>query len=381
MGMPARNQLKYWGIAAAVVFGLLYLLGDVILPFVLGMAVAYLLDPIADRLEALGLGRVLATLVITLVAAISFLLATILIVPTLIQQALGLLQSAPDLARDLYGFLIGRFPDLLDADSQLSRTMANIGETISARGGELLNGVITSAAGLLNMVILLVLVPVITFYLLLDWDRLVAQIDALLPRDHAEMVRGLARDIDHTLASFIRGQGLVCLILGTFYAISLMLVGLNFGLVVGAVAGFLTFIPYVGVIVGGALAIGLALVQFWGDGLWIAVVVAIFVFGQFVEGNILTPKLVGSSVGLHPVWLLFALAAFGTLFGFVGMLVAVPVAAAIGVIARFGIERYRASLLYLGVSEGGFAAGEAQLAATLDNASDDPPAAQSDSGD
>ncbi len=379
--MPARNQLKYWGIAAAGVFAVLYLLGDVILPFVLGMAVAYLLDPIADRLEALGLGRVLATLVITLVAAIGFLLATILIVPMLIQQALELLQSAPALARDLYGFLIGRFPDLLDADSQLSRTMAGIGETISARGGELLNGVITSAAGLVNMVILLVLVPVITFYLLLDWDRLVAQIDALLPRDHADMVRGLARDIDHTLASFIRGQGLVCLILGAFYAISLMLVGLNFGLVVGAVAGFLTFIPYVGVIVGGALAIGLALVQFWGDGLWIAVVVAIFVFGQFVEGNILTPKLVGSSVGLHPVWLLFALAAFGTLFGFVGMLVAVPVAAAIGVIARFGIERYRASLLYLGVSEGGFAAGEAMFTATTENISNDPPAAKSDSGD
>jgi predicted PurR-regulated permease PerM len=148
-------------------------------------------------------------------------------------------------------------------------------------------------------------------------------------------------------------MGTVCLILGTYYAVALMLVGLQFGLVVGALAGLVTFIPYVGAILGGALALGLALFQFWGDWVSIGLVAAIFVSGQVIEGNILTPKLVGSSVGLHPVWLIFALSAFGTLFGFVGMLVAVPVAAALGVIARFVLDQYKVSRLYRGLDSQG----------------------------
>jgi predicted PurR-regulated permease PerM len=193
-----------------------------------------------------------------------------------------------------------------------------------------------------------VVVPVVAFYMLLDWDRMVAKIDALLPRDHAPHIRQIAAEIDRVLAGFVRGQVTVCLILGTFYSVALMVAGLQFGLVVGAVAGALTFIPYIGALIGGALAIGLALFQFWGEWLSIGIVAAIFAFGQFIEGNVLTPKLVGESVGLHPVWLLFALSAFGTLFGFVGMLVAVPVAAAIGVIVRFSIGQYSRSLLYKG---------------------------------
>ncbi len=189
--------------------------------------------------------------------------------------------------------------------------------------------------------------PVVTFYLLLDWDKMIGRVNELLPREHAPTIRRLASEIDATLASFIRGQGLVCLILGTYYAVALAIVGLNFGLVIGAVAGLVTFIPYVGALIGGLLAIGLALFQFWGEWWWIVAVWAIFQSGQFVEGNILTPKLVGSSIGLHPVWLLFALSLFGALFGFVGLLVAVPVAAMLGVVARFAIEKYLDSQLYL----------------------------------
>jgi predicted PurR-regulated permease PerM len=184
---------------------------------------------------------------------------------------------------------------------------------------------------------------------LLDWDRMVARIDAMLPRDHAPTVRRLAGEIDAVLAGFVRGQLSVCLLLGTYYIIGLMLAGLQYGLIVGAIAGAITFIPYVGSLVGGMLAIGLALFQFWGDWTSIAVVAAVFASGQFIEGNILTPKLVGKSVGLHPVWLLLALSAFGSIFGFVGMLVAVPVAAMIGVLTRFAVEQYQASLLYRGV--------------------------------
>jgi predicted PurR-regulated permease PerM len=178
-----------------------------------------------------------------------------------------------------------------------------------------------------------------------------AKINEMLPRDHAPVVRRLASQIDNTLASFIRGQGTVCLILGTYYAIALMVAGLNFGLVVGFVAGLISFIPYIGALIGGALAIGLALFQFWGDWVSIGIVGGIFMVGQFLEGNILTPKLVGNSIGLHPVWLLFALSVFGSLFGFVGMLVAVPVAAMIGVLARYGIEQYMNSPLYRGQSD------------------------------
>ena len=210
---------------------------------------------------------------------------------------------------------------------------------------------LTSAASLFNVVILLVIVPVVSVYLLLDWDRMVAKIDTLLPRDHAPTIRKLASDIDQTLASFIRGMGTVCLILGTYYAIALMIAGLQFGLVVGFVAGLVTFIPYLGALIGGALAIGLALFQFWGDWVSVGIVAGIFALGQVLEGNVITPKLVGSSVGLHPVWLLLALSVFGALFGFVGMLVAVPVAAALGVIARFGVQQYQSSLLYRGKSE------------------------------
>ena len=350
MALPVRQQVTYWGIATAVFLFLLWALGNVILPFLVGAAIAYFLDPVADRLERMGLSRVLATVLIFVFMLGIVILALLVIIPLLIQQSNDLIQAAPDLFNQLRTWLTERFPQLMDNGSPLRQSLGSIGETIQARGGELLQQVLTSAAGVVNLLVFLVVVPVVAFYMLLDWDRLIARIDDLLPRDHADTIRTLAGQIDRTLASFIRGQGTVCLILGTFYAVALMIVGLQFGLVVGLVAGLLTFIPYVGALVGGALSVGLALFQFWGDWWLIVAVAAIFQIGQMVEGNILTPKLVGSSVGLHPVWLIFALSAFGTLFGFVGMLVAVPVAAAIGVLVRFVIEQYQAGLLYKGLS-------------------------------
>jgi predicted PurR-regulated permease PerM len=351
MALPVRDQLKYWGIAAAVFFALLWLLSNVMLPFVLGAAIAYLLDPIADRLERAGLSRAAATAVITVAALLVFVLLAVLIVPTLVNQATGLIQSAPAIAANLQTFVTDRFPEFGDSESTIRRSLTSLAETVQARGAEFLETVLASFSGLVNVIVLFVIVPVVAFYLLLDWDNMVARIDALLPRDHAPTIRRLATEIDRTLSGFVRGQGLVCLILGLYYAIALAAVGLQFGLVVGFIAGVLTFIPYVGALVGGALAIGLALFQFWGDWWWILAVYAIFQSGQFVEGNILTPKLVGSSVGLHPVTLIFALSAFGALFGFVGLLVAVPVAAILGVLIRFAIERYTESSLYRGLGE------------------------------
>ncbi len=351
MALPVRDQMKYWGAAAAVLLATLWLVGDVLLPFVLGGAIAYFLDPIADRLERLGMSRVAATALITVGALLIFVLLALLVIPTLVEQAVQLFNTAPKLFRDLVGFLSERFPSLLEEGSTLRTSLQGVGEVVQSRGGELLNSVVTSAMSLINLVILFVIVPVVSVYLLLDWDRMVARIDDLLPREHAPVIRRLAAEIDRTLASFLRGMGTVCLILGTYYAVALMLVGLQFGLVVGFVAGLVTFIPYLGALMGGALAIGLALFQFWGEWYNIAIVAGIFVLGQVVEGNVLTPKLVGDSVGLHPVWLLLALSVFGALFGFIGLLVAVPLAAVLGVLARFLLSHYQSSRLYRGRSD------------------------------
>ncbi|MBB3993518.1 putative PurR-regulated permease PerM [Sulfitobacter undariae] len=351
MALPIRDQLKYWGVAMALFLVILWFMGGVLLPFVLGSAIAYFLDPVADRLEAMGLSRALSTATITIVAVLIFVIMALLVIPTLVSQAINLFAIAPDLAKNLSAFLTDRFPSLLEEGSTLRSSITSLGSLIQQRGGELLNTAVSSAAGIINIIMLFVIVPVVAVYMLLDWDRMIAHIDGLLPRDHAHVIRRLARDIDKTLASFIRGMGTVCLILGTYYAIALMLVGLQFGLVVGFVAGLVTFIPYLGALIGGMLALGLALFQFWGDWFSIGLVAGIFVLGQVIEGNVLTPKLVGNSVGLHPVWLILALSVFGTLFGFVGMLVAVPVAAAFGVVARFAVEQYQMSLLYRGTEQ------------------------------
>ncbi|MGB0960390.1 MAG: AI-2E family transporter [Halocynthiibacter sp.] len=350
MALPATQQAKYWGITSVVFLGVLWILGDAILPYVLGGAIAYFLDPVADRLENMGLSRAMATTVISLVMVLAFVVAVLLIVPTLIEQAVALVNVAPEAFRDLQTYLTTKFPQISQPGSTINSSIMKIGEMISSKGGAFVESVLSSALGVVNVLMLLVITPVVAFYLLLDWDRLVGHINNLLPRDHAPSIRAIAKEVDKTLASFIRGQGTVCLILGTYYAVALMLVGLQFGLVIGFIAGLVTFIPYVGAIIGGALAIGLALFQFWGDWMSIGLVAGVFVVGQMLEGNILTPKLVGSSVGLHPVWLIFALSAFGLLFGFVGMLVAVPVAASLGVVARFFTTQYKSSRLYLGYS-------------------------------
>lgn len=348
MGLPVNVQVRYWGIAAAVFLLLLWVLGDVLAPFLAGGAIAYFLDPVADRLERMGLSRAVATTIISLTALVIAILLVLAVIPTLASQLTQLVNAAPEIFHRLQGVLTESFPSLTDESSVIRQTLLSMGETIRSKGGELAKTLFESALSVINAIVFIVVVPVVAFYLLLDWDNMVAKIDALMPRDHAPVIRTLAGRIDAVLAAFVRGQISVCLAMGVFYSATLMLAGLDFGLIIGAIAGAITFIPYVGALVGGALAIGLALFQFWGDWLSVGLIVGIFVLGQFLEGNVITPRLVGNSVGLHPVWLLFALSAFGSAFGFVGMLVAVPVAASLGVFARFGIERYNMSLLYRG---------------------------------
>lgn len=350
MALPVRQQATYWGIAGALFFVVLWGLGNVLLPFIVGGAIAYFLDPVADRLERMGLSRTAATATISVIALLIFVMLALLIVPMLVRQLAQLVNVVPTMFAELHAFLATRFPEFLNNESVLRDTLTSLGKTIQSQGGRLASGLLSSALSVINAIVFMVVVPVVAFYLLLDWDRMVARIDGLLPLDHAGTIRALARDIDRVLAGFVRGQVTVCLILGTYYSVALMVAGLDFGLIVGATAGLITFIPYVGALLGGGLAIGLAFFQFWGEWGQIGAVAAIFAAGQFLEGNILTPRLVGQSVGLHPVWLLFALSAFGAVFGFVGMLVAVPVAAAIGVLMRFGATQYLSSRLYQGLA-------------------------------
>ncbi|MFV0335127.1 MAG: AI-2E family transporter [Tropicimonas sp.] len=352
MAIPAKSQVKIWSVVAAVILLVLWFLGDVILPFVLGAAIAYLLDPVADWLERKGLSRVSSVALITLFSLCIFILMVLLVIPALFEQATNLFATLPKLVENLQTFLTSRFPALVDADSTIRQSLASLGRLASSKGAALLQSAFSSVFSLFGVLTLMVIVPVVAFYLLLDWDRMVARVDDLLPRDHVAVIRTLAREVDRVLASFIRGQGTVCFLLGLYYCVALFLAGLDFGFLVGALAGLLTFIPYIGALVGGGLALGLALFQFWGDWAMIGVIAAIFFSGQMIEGNVLTPKLVGSSVGLHPVWLLLALSVFGSLFGFVGMLVAVPVSAAFAVIVRFAIGQYKDGRLYQGALHG-----------------------------
>ena len=348
-----RRQLIFWLATLAAIILFLWVFRAILLPFVAGMALAYFLDPVADKLEKWGASRLVATSIILFLFVMVFILSLMVIVPVLANQMSGLIERLPSYISRLQALVA-------TSDSTwLNRLMGEGGQTIQ----ENLDGLVKEGAGWLSAVLqqlwssgkalvdvlsLFLITPVVAFYLLYDWDRMVSEVDGWLPRDHRETIREIIGDIDNVIAGFVRGQGTLCLILGLFYAIGLTVAGLNFGLLIGLFAGFVSFIPYVGSLLGLVLSVGVALVQFWPDWTMIAVIAGIFAVGQFFEGNILQPKLVGTSIGLHPVWLMFALLAFASLLGFTGMLIAVPVAAAIGVLVRFGLKRYLESDLYKG---------------------------------
>ncbi len=354
--MTAERQIRFWLFGLLVFLILLFFLSSVLLPFVAGMAIAYLLDPVCDKLEKMGASRTLATSIVTLVFIVTVLLVILLLVPLIVGQAARLLENLPDylgFARTKVAMLLSMIEMRVDDEmlEKLRSAVLGSADDVISWLTKALVGVLSGGVAVVNLLSLLVITPVVTFYLLRDWDRIVERVDGWLPRDHAEQIRDLVKEVDTTLSGFLRGQGTVCLVLGVFYAIGLSIAGLDFGLIVGMTAGILSIVPYVGSIVGLALSVGLALGQF--DSLTpVAAVAAIFFAGQILEGYVLTPNLVGDKVGLHPVWLIFGLLAGGTLFGFVGILLAVPVAAVIGVGVRFGLGQYLASHYYKGVGQG-----------------------------
>jgi predicted PurR-regulated permease PerM len=328
----------------------LVLFRAVLLPFLVGMAAAYLLDPAADQLERWGLGRAGATTLITVGFFVVLVVVLVLILPPLVNQAAELAAELPGYLERLRERLmpsVGALLSRLDVDVDLSakglfqRYSSQSMAVLVAAVSQLLQ----SGVALLNLVSLIFVTPVVTFYLLRDWDRMVARVWAAVPPDLEPTLRRLAADIDEVLAGFIRGQVLVCLFLAVFYAFGLWLLGLHYGLIIGLLTGFFSFIPYIGMTLG--LVVGLAVAAFQFQNLaMIALVAAVFGLGQFIEGNLISPRLVGSRIRLHPVWMIFAVLAGTVLAGVLGTLLAVPVAAVIGVLLRFGLECYRASPMF-----------------------------------
>lgn len=347
--MTQRERLTFWIGFLILSLLVLYTLKSVLVPFAAGMAIAYFLDPMVDRCERAGASRTVGTATVLLGFFLAGAGVLLLLIPLVQAQVVQLADALPQYVK--------RFSAV--AEPVLGMVRAWIGNggaenldfsSIATQGGkwvlEVAGQVLSGGVALANILSLIVITPIVAFYLLRDWDRIVATVDGWLPRGQAETIREQAVIIDRTLASFVRGQGSVCLILGGFYAVGLSVAGLDFGVIIGLFSGLISFVPFVGAIFGGVLSIGLALMQF--DSMTpIAIVAGVFVLGQVIEGNFLTPNLVGDAVGLHPVWVMFALLAGGALFGFLGVLIAVPVAAVIGVLIRFALARYLASPLHL----------------------------------
>ncbi len=362
--MRLEWQIGFWIGALALLILLLWLFSGVLLPFAAAMALAYLLNPVADRLERLGFNRLGAVLLIMTAFAVVVALIVVLIMPVFWRQLASFLDALPSyvvkiedlgarLANDHGASLLEKLGFGKAASADLRNSTSELVNQAAQWGGTFVKSIWSSGAALIGLVSLLVLTPVITFYMLLDWEKMIATVDSLVPLRHRQTVRDLARQIDAAMAGFLRGQSLVCLFLGLWYGVGLSLIGLNFGLLIGLSAGFLSFIPYVGSLTALVLSAIVAIVQGWPEWRLLAMALGVVGAGQFLEGNVLSPKLVGESVGLHPVWLIFALLAFGSLFGFTGLIVAVPLAAAVGVILRFAVLRYRESKLYTEIDVSG----------------------------
>ncbi|MDQ6434334.1 AI-2E family transporter [Mesorhizobium sp. LHD-90] len=354
--MALRRQLRFWLIAALLLAFFLYLFSEILLPFVAGMALAYFLDPVADRLQKLGLSRIMATILILIGFILVLVIGLVILIPLLASQLSDFIAKMPDYLSRLQGLITSFDPQWIERRFGVNAEDLREGLNSLLASGvgfvtAIFSSIWSSGVALFSIASLFIVTPVVAFYMLLDWDRMVARVDSWVPRDHVHTVRQIATDINIATAGFVRGQGTLCLVLGIIYAAGLTLTGLNFGILIGLFAGLISFIPYVGSLVGLVLALGVAFVQFWPDWLMVLAVAVVFFVGQFIEGNILQPRLVGKSVGLHPVWLMFALFAFGALFGFVGLLIAVPAAAAIAVLVRFAISRYLDSPLYVGHSQ------------------------------
>ncbi len=344
------NFMLWFVIFILFCFGV-YLLRSVLLPFVLGILIGYLLDPLASKFEKLKMSRTAATIWVFVLVIVLAVPLFVILFSVLNKQLSVFIEAAPMYINSFLQYIEPLLAKLqiyvpsFDFGNVKNMLGQNMSQSFQL-GGKLMQGLMKNSLALINLLSLLLITPIVAFYMLRDWDIFVRKVDGLLPRKSKKSIRQIFRKIDRSLSGFIRGQLSVCFILGTYYALALRLSGLELGLLVGFIAGIISFIPYVGSITGFVLSIVLALSQF-GSLTKVIEVVLIFLVGQFVEGNFLTPKLVGDKIGLHPVWVMFSLLAGGVLLGFLGLMLAVPIAAVLAILLRASVEKYKASALYL----------------------------------
>ena len=332
---------------------LLWLLSGILLPFVLGMAIGYVVDPLVVWLERRGLSRGAAAGLLVGSSFVASMVTMLVVGPVLVEQAGALLARIPAILSAAYETAAPLVHRLLAAagvgpSGEVPEILVQAGHRIENMAAERATALLGQGLALANLLGLLAVTPLVSFYLLRDWPKVVSHLDRWLPRDHAETIRELAREADRVLAGFARGAALVCGLLALYYGIALSIVGLDFGLLIGFATGVLSFVPYLGMMIGFGTAVGMALIQFWPDWIRVAIVGGIVLFGNAVSDYVVTPRIVGGRIGLHPLWVLFGFFAGAALFGFVGMLISVPACAVIGVLARFALRQYEASALYRG---------------------------------
>ncbi len=356
--MKIERQFVFWLVACVAMLGFIAILKDVLLPFIVGMILAYALNPVADAVVRRGLPRVAASAVVVALIVLMLGLAMWFLVPPLVAQVEGLAETMPagiarirtlieDLARERLG---SRFGDVKTGiDKSLAGLEIDWSSILPAVAGPLW----TKGLAVANLLWLVLITPLVVFYLLVDWHPMVARVEGWIPRDKVATVRRLFGEMDAAVGAFVRGQGVVCLILGVFYAVGLSLVGLRYGLLIGLATGLLSFVPFAGWALGFMVSAIAMLVQAWPDPEPLYLVAGVFVAGMALDTAVLSPRIVGSRVGLHPLWLIFALMAFSYAMGFVGMLLAVPLAAAFAVLVRHGLEVYLGSEVYRGKAAAG----------------------------
>ncbi len=335
----------------AAVIAAVVLLREILLPFVAGMVIAYLLDPLASRLERLGLNRLVATLMIVAVFIAGIAALIFLTTPIIVRELAYFVEHFPLYIKQLQSLATDPDHPWLSklVGEGLGTAEKSIGEitTLAADwSAAFLRSVWSGGRALISVFSLAIVTPIVACYLVYDWHRMIAVVDNWVPPSRRETIRALAREIDDTIGGFVRGQSAICVVLGLFYAVALALIGLNHGILIGVSAGLISFVPYLGSLAGLLVSTCVAVAQFWPNWALIAAVPAIFFIGQSLSDYVLSPYLVGRRVNLNPVWLMFALFAFGYLFGFVGLLIAVPLAAALGVLVRYALAQYYASPLY-----------------------------------
>jgi predicted PurR-regulated permease PerM len=336
-----------WLLFIAAFLGLFWAARDIIGPFVAGFILAYLLDPPARRLEKIGVPRWLAAAVVLVVFVTLFALIILASAPIIQTEVLQFIDNLPRLVENTQP-LIERMLRLTGSGKSIDDLVDNISSYAVSWLTSSISTIVAGSLAFVNVISFTVVTPLVAFYLLRDWPIILAQVDSWWPRAQAPAMRGVLRDSNAALGGFVRGQSLVCLCLAIFYAVGWSVVGLNYAVILGILVGVLGFVPFIGVLFAVTLSMLVALGQYGLDFHALGLVVGVFLIGQVLESSVLTPNLIGTRIGLHPVWVLFAVFAGGTVAGLAGVFLAVPVAAVLGVIMRAALAHYRESEFYTG---------------------------------